>query len=615
MGMKKVFRGMGSKGNKDDGNRTAKKLKLPKVKKMSDESSRGLKVKSLAKRLTPKALGNIRILHWLIMLSIVTFISLSVIGVKTVTSMGQLKGSIDALYNDSVLQLIEVSKLKDSFEEIRFNVSKAVDSKFYFEFDKNVKIEIKKLDKLRAAFAEVGVDEKKKIYVDAINGDIDTYLAHWESFKADKDAGGTTFDDAQFGTLERKIDSAFLGILKLDEMQGQALDQEAKQIYSKNVGMLMVIIIVALGLIAGLIILVISLINKNIAMTSKSLESIAEGDLNIEISIKQKNEFSKMLKNLEKMREALKDVITSANDGSNTVEETSRELTSLSDSMSQSAEQVSMAIQDISDKSMTQLSSLNVMEGEIVELDGVLDSINSTVNEVRTKATDTGQMASDSSVSLNEIANSIPEIIVSFSEVADKVKELNTQIADVSSIVTVINDIAEQTSLLSLNARIEAARAGEHGRGFTVVADEIRKLSEETKTSSEKITSMINQIENNALSVNDISKSSSKKLEEKTNGIASSLTVFMETIAAFEAIIPEIERVYDYVSIASEKKNIVVENATNIKEMVNENTGLIQEVAAFSEELAASSEHMAEMSNGLKDESAEMKEHLSYFKI
>ena len=174
--------------------------------------------------------------------------------------------------------------------------------------------------------------------------------------------------------------------------------------------------------------MVIRLINKNILNTSKALNTIADGNLNVNISTTQRNEFSKMIKSLGTMQSALKEVIDSANIGSNTVEGTSKDLTQLSETMSQSAEQVSAAMQEISSKSMVQLESLNVMDDEITALDEVLEAITGTVNVVRTQASDTGRMASESSVSLTEITESIPDIIESFADVTDKIQDLNSQI-------------------------------------------------------------------------------------------------------------------------------------------------------------------------------------------
>ena len=136
--------------------------------------------------------------------------------------------------------------------------------------------------------------------------------------------------------------------------------------------------------------------------------------------------------------------------------------------------------------------------------------------------TDKGSQLMDSST---KKMSKIDQIV---KDSVQKVKDLDAQSQEIFKLVVVIKDVADQTNFLALNAAIEAARAGEHGRGFSVVAEEVRKLAEQTATSVTDITRIVNNIQNGFSVVTESLQDGYKEVEQGTNQIETTGETFNE---------------------------------------------------------------------------------------
>ncbi|CAM5524809.1 Methyl-accepting chemotaxis protein OS=Lysinibacillus sphaericus OX=1421 GN=LS41612_15285 PE=3 SV=1 [Lysinibacillus sphaericus] len=162
---------------------------------------------------------------------------------------------------------------------------------------------------------------------------------------------------------------------------------------------------------------------------------------------------------------------------------------------------------------------------------------------LNSKALDTQVIANEGGKTLQTAENQMAVIQQSSHETNERIKQLSAQSTEIEKIIKVITDITEQTNLLALNAAIEAARAGEHGKGFAVVADEVRKLAEESKASAHQIVDLTTSIQQETNAVEKAVSVTVQNVEEGVTFIQNAQVSFDTIMKAIQEITSQIEDV------------------------------------------------------------------------
>jgi methyl-accepting chemotaxis protein len=359
-------------------------------------------------------------------------------------------------------------------------------------------------------------------------------------------------------------------------------------------------------------------ISKGIKLTSKHLGLLAEGNLCEDVSPKYlnlKDEVGDMTNSMKMMQESLRGMIGRIKENSSNINTQSENLASVAEEISSSSQNVTEAITQIAQGTSSQSQDLINVTDILNDFSDKLSSMVSEIQVVDSNSREISLMAKSSSNEMNELNQSVTKVSNSFKTFNGKIIGLGKDVNEINEITGIINSIAEQTNLLALNAAIEAARAGESGRGFSVVADEIRKLAEQSKASSEDISRLINGISKNTDGIVQDSVDMDNELINQVKIIDSSIISFKKIIEAVNEVIPKIKTVKNSAQDIDKDKKMILGRVDDISSISLEVSASSQEISASSEEMSASTEEVAASAQMLRTMTKEMLEEVNKFKI
>lgn len=396
---------------------------------------------------------------------------------------------------------------------------------------------------------------------------------------------------------------------------------EAAIIKANNLNTLSNIINFTVIIIAVIIALVLSVVlTRNITLPLRELTSrvrqVADGDLSLEsVSVKNRDEIKDLAEGFNEMVAKLKSMVLNVKTTSEQVASASEELFASADQTAASTHEITASIQEMANGSESSLENTKEVARTMNEMAAGISNIAEAVNQVYDNSIHTTKEAKTGNEILEKTSHQMELINKTVQSSSGLIKELGIRSEEIGQIVQVITGIAEQTNLLALNAAIEAARAGEHGRGFAVVADEVRKLAEESKKSAEQITSLVLEIQNST-------NKAVLSMNQCTNEMKAGIELVSDTKESFRKILDSAEHVSKQaqeVSAATEQMAASVEEVTTsiseLETIAQNSFSITQSIAAGAEEQLASMEEISASSQSLSKLAEELQELVQKFKI
>ncbi|MBI4721312.1 MAG: methyl-accepting chemotaxis protein [Chitinivibrionia bacterium] len=342
-----------------------------------------------------------------------------------------------------------------------------------------------------------------------------------------------------------------------------------------SVAVLSIAILLSLGVSIFMTRLILSPINNTVAV----IEDISKGDLTRRIDIASKDEIGEMGKHFNSFIDTLHDTITRVAQGSTKVSEAAVTLDGAAEQMATGVEQAAAQVNSVA----TASEEMSTTSSEIAQ-NCVMAAKSS---ERANNAANTGEAVIQETVA---VMNRISERVT---RSAGIIKSLGGRSDQIGQVVGLINDIADQTNLLALNAAIEAARAGEHGRGFAVVADEVKKLAERTTQATKEIGQTINAMQSETKEAVASMEEGVKEVEHGTRETTKSGDALQDILKQINTVASEVNQI----AVASEQQTATTnEIASNIQQI----SGVMQETAQRIQDNAGAASQMASLSKELK---------------
>jgi len=316
-------------------------------------------------------------------------------------------------------------------------------------------------------------------------------------------------------------------------------------------------------------------IDKTIKHITKGLKKAAEGDLTVEFYTKRRDEFQTLVHEMSQTFINMKNLIQQVKLLSGEVSDSSNQVGTASASFLKSTEEISVAMTEIEQGVNQQAKDAEECLSQMDNLSQKILRVSENTKEISQIAEQTKQNVNDGTDCSNELNHQTKSTIEITTAIIGKIESLAEKSLSIGKISNVINEIADQTNLLSLNASIEASRAGEYGRGFAVVAAEIRKLAEQSKDSVNGIRKIITGIQDEARDTLETAHKVEQVLKLQEDAVKNSTVSFSSINLSVERLVENLKQ--------------ITEDVDNIEGARVSTLGSIENISAVLEEIAASS--------------------------
>ncbi len=516
------------------------------------------------------------------------------LGFISLRSSGEINKRVVNLYTQELKPLILLNKAKGAMYRFRDRTLR-----YLLEFGEpdasrhlaHLAAQKERLMKNLNLYKETRLSEEEKKFLDGFESKWKEFIKHIEQDVL-MSIENNNIEEAKKNFFKvalpifRQARDDLNSLIEYQEKRAQRRFVNANKIYANIQKITWIVIISVISGATFLMFNLIKSINKPLSEIQTSINHLSKGDLTFKTEYRSKDEFGQTLTMLES---ALKNLNSIINDAKQVAHENSgiaMELSSTAHTVSSNVEGMAQSVQVIRS------------EGE---------NIMNTINDTADKAVKAKDLIKGATNELNETKNKINEIGTAVKNVADNELKLSKNIEDlqhhtkkIDSIIKIISDIAEQTNVLSLNAAIEAARAGESGRGFSVVAEEVRKLAQKIQDSLEHIQSIVDTIDQSMAKIATQMKKNSEailKLSQFAEQIGDKFKLMSYSMNTAEESYDEILRGFVENKTAIEK---IIQQIKEIDELALSNAKSVEEIAGATEQLRTITEELNERLNKFK---------------
>lgn len=389
------------------------------------------------------------------------------------------------------------------------------------------------------------------------------------------------------------------------------VEEAAKPVFNTAIIVFSVTLIVA----GTLIFFIVRSISKRLSNLARFSKKVSEGDLRDKLQIQSDDEIGQVGKGFNTMIDSLRSLIGAVQTSVENVASSSEELTASAGQTSKATEHITLAIEQFSSGNESQNDKVELSSEELEEMNRGLQNMNESAESITASSIKSTDIAGEGGQLVEKTASQMNVIDQSVKKAENVISALESKSKDITQILGVINGIADQTNLLALNAAIEAARAGESGRGFSVVAEEVRKLAVQSANSAKEIENLIKEIVQDIDVSQEVFTAVNREVQSGLSFTEQTKVSFHNIFDMTKEISNQLQTMNQTVVQLSKGSAHVSEAVREIADVSRESSANIQDIAASAEEQLASMEEISSSSATLSSMAEELRDLISKFKV
>lgn len=369
----------------------------------------------------------------------------------------------------------------------------------------------------------------------------------------------------------------------------------------------------------ALLILIIHLFSKSLAkQVDKANQlsiSLAQGDFTASMEIQTADEIGRMGERFNAMTATLRETLERVSYSSQQVAATSEQLMASAEQTSHATEQIAQSVQEIAHGTEQQVDATNRGNHVVTQIAKLISQMEKGIEIVSASTSEANKQAAEGNQMAISAVEQMTAIHSQMEQTSAMVNTLGHRSQEIGEMISLITTIAAQTNLLALNAAIEAARAGEQGRGFAVVADEVRKLAEQSSTAAEKVSRIVSDIQRDTETAIAGMQHSSSILDQGMSFVQSTRSAFHQITSSTKQLFARTDGLGTEMKQISEQMETIIAAIDHISAISERSAANSQNVAAAAEEQNASMQEISAAATMLATMAEEMNNAVRVFKL
>lgn len=374
-------------------------------------------------------------------------------------------------------------------------------------------------------------------------------------------------------------------------------------------------VVIALVIAVAMCIFLSGALNKGVAAITRPLDKVSQGDFTTVVTLKRKDEFGQIARSLSHMITSMKVLIKDVQNVVWTVQQTSGKVGSSTQQLMQSSDEILGAIEEIDRGVSQQAEDAQDCVGQINALSDRIRTVYEYTDEISRISEAANKTITDGMEVIDDLSEKSRATVDITGAIQKDILSLNEQTQSIGSFAEVIDEIASQTNLLSLNASIEAARAGEAGKGFAVVAQEIRKLADQSLSAAQQIGGIVQQIQTQTEQTVEAVHQAGEIVSSQSGSLEKTQDAFHQVNERVKMMAENLSRMTAGMAQIEEAKREAVSAITNISAVSEQTSANSVQVDGIAKRQKEYVEELKNMVEQLEERAKQMEEAVSQLKV